>query len=59
MRTGSVNSEITVALFNKFADKIDNKPTIVILDNYNTPRETNNFFESLILQIPNLDKIRQ
>jgi len=26
---------------------------------YNTPRKTNNFFESLILQIPNLDKIRQ
>jgi hypothetical protein len=33
MRTGSVDSEVTVALFDKFAERIDNKPTIVILDN--------------------------
>jgi len=33
MRTGSVNSEITVSLFDKFAEKIDGKQTIVILDN--------------------------
>ena len=33
MRTGSVDSEVTVALFDKFVERIDNKPTIVILDN--------------------------
>jgi transposase len=33
MRTGSVNSEVTVALFDKFAERINNKSTIVILDN--------------------------
>ena len=33
MKIGSVNSETTVALFDKFADRIDNNPTIVILDN--------------------------
>ena len=33
MRTGSINSEITINLFDKFAERIDNYPTIVILDN--------------------------
>ena len=33
MRTGSINSEITINLFDKFAERIDNHPTIVILDN--------------------------
>ena len=33
MRTGSINSKITIELFDKFADRINNTPTIVILDN--------------------------
>ena len=33
MRIGSVDSKVTIALFNKFADKIDENPTVVILDN--------------------------
>ena len=46
MRTGSVNSEITVALFNKFADRINGTPTIVILDN--ASMHTSKLFKSNI-----------
>jgi len=33
MKIGSVNSETTVKLFDKFANRINNTPTVVILDN--------------------------
>ena len=46
MRIGSVNSEITVSLFNQFVEKIDGKPTIVILDNASF--HTSKFFKSHI-----------
>lgn len=46
MRIGSVNSEITVSLFNQFVEKIDEKPTIVILDNASF--HTSKFFKSHI-----------
>jgi transposase len=46
MRTGSVDSEITVALFDKFADRINGTPTIVILDN--ASMHTSKLFKSNI-----------
>ena len=46
MRIGSVNSEITVSLFNKFVEKIDENPTIVVLDNASF--HTSKFFKSHI-----------
>jgi len=46
MRTGSVDSKITVALFDKFADRINGTPTIVILDN--ASMHTSKLFKSNI-----------
>lgn len=46
MRTCSVNSKVTVALFDKFANKIERRPTVVILDN--ASMHTSRLFKSNI-----------
>lgn len=46
MQTGSVDSKITVALFDKFANSLNKKQTIVVLDN--ASMHTSKLFKSNI-----------